>query len=207
MTHHDMEDIEVALRERALGGDEVAEAARRLARRAEAEGLVDVAYADVDTPIGNIVVASTRRGLVRVSFVPEARDKVLQELAEDLSPRVIESPARLDDVRRQLDGYFEGRLHEFELALDWQLSHGFARRVLENTARIPFGQVSSYKQMAAAAGSPRGARAAGNALGSNPIPIVVPCHRVLHSGGGIGGYGGGLDMKRFLLRLEGAWDK
>ncbi len=206
MTQHGMEDIEAALRTRALTGDEVAAAAQRLARRAQEEGLVDVAYTDVETPIGNLVVASTHRGLVRVSFVPEVRDKVLQELAEDLSPRVVEAPERLDDVRRQLDDYFEGRRHEFDLALDWQLSHGFSRRVLQHTYRIPFGEVSSYKQMAAAAGSPRGARAAGNALGGNPIPIVVPCHRVLHSGGGIGGYGGGLDMKRFLLRLEGAWN-
>ncbi len=129
---------------------------------------------------------------------------MLEELAEDVSPRVIESPGRLDDVRRQLDDYFEGRRHEFDLTLDWQLSRGFSRRVLEHTYRIPFGEVSTYREMAAAAGSPRGARAAGNALGGNPIPIVVPCHRVLHSGGGIGGYGGGLDRKRFLLRLEGA---
>jgi methylated-DNA-[protein]-cysteine S-methyltransferase len=205
MTDEEMDDIATALRARALTGNEVAAAAQRLARRAQEEGLVDVAYTDVETPIGNLVVASTPRGLVRVSFVPEVRDKVLQELAEDLSPRVVEAPERLDDVRRQLDDYFEGRRHEFDLPVDWQLSHGFARRVLQHTYRIPFGAVSSYKQMAAAAGSPRGARAAGNALGSNPIPIVVPCHRVLHSGGGIGGYGGGLDMKRFLLRLEGAW--
>jgi len=203
MTHEEM-DIESALRSRAISGDEVAAAARRLARRAEAEGLVDVAYSDVDTPVGNLVVASTRRGLVRVSFGPEPRDRVLEELAEDVSPRMIESPGRLDDVRRQLDDYFEGRRNEFDLTLDWQLSRGFSRRVLEQTYRIPFGEVSTYREMAAAAGSPRGARAAGNALGGNPIPIVVPCHRVLHSGGGIGGYGGGLDRKRFLLRLEGA---
>jgi methylated-DNA-[protein]-cysteine S-methyltransferase len=188
-----------------LTSKELAAAVSRLARRAEDEGLVDVAYTTVETPIGDLVVASTRRGLVRVSFVPEVREQVLQELAEDVSPRVIEAPGRLDDVRRQLDDYFEGRRHEFDLTLDWQLTHGFSRRVLQHTAQIPFGQVSSYKEMAAAAGSPRGARAAGNALGSNPIPIVVPCHRVLHAGGGIGGYGGGLDMKRFLLRLEGAW--
>jgi methylated-DNA-[protein]-cysteine S-methyltransferase len=203
MTHEEL-DIERALESPAISGDEVAAAARRLASRAVSEGLADVAYSDVDTPVGNLVVASTRRGLVRVSFGPEPREKVLEELAEDVSPRMIESPARLDDVRRQLDDYFERRRHEFDLELDWQLSRGFSRRVLQNTYRIPFGRVSTYGEMAAAAGSPRGARAAGNALGGNPIPIVVPCHRVLHTGGGIGGYGGGLERKRFLLRLEGA---
>jgi methylated-DNA-[protein]-cysteine S-methyltransferase len=116
---------------------------------------------------------------------------------------VLESPARLDSIRRQLDEYFEGRRTDFDLPLDWRLSHGFGRRVLMQTARIPFGGVSTYKSVAAAAGSPRGARAAGNALGANPIPIVVPCHRVLHSGGGLGGYGGGPDRKEFLLKLEG----
>ena len=127
-------------------------------------------------------MASTRRGLVRISFGRlDDRTSVLQELSEHISPRVLEAPALLRRVRRQLDEYFEGRRHEFELPLDWQLTRGFGRRVLEHTARIPYGEVSTYREMAAAAGSPRGARAAGNALGANPIPIVVPCHRVLHS--------------------------
>jgi methylated-DNA-[protein]-cysteine S-methyltransferase len=105
-------------------------------------------------------------------------------------------------VRRELDEYFTGARHEFELPVDWRLTHGFGRRVLRATTRIPYGAVSSYKQVAAAAGSPRGSRAAGNALGSNPIPIVVPCHRVLHAGGGLGGYTGGVDRKRLLLAVE-----
>ena len=129
---------------------------------------------------------------------------MLLELCERVSPRVIEAPSYFDAVRRELDEYFEGRRTRFGLPLDWSLTGGFGRRVLKHTARIPYGKVSTYKEMAAAAGSPRGARAAGNALGSNPIPIVVPCHRVLHSGGGLGGYGGGLDNKEFLLKLEGA---
>jgi methylated-DNA-[protein]-cysteine S-methyltransferase len=205
MTNSDLEEMEASLR-RAGAPDlpDVSGAARRLARRAEDEGLVDVAYALEDTPVGTVLLASTARGLVRLSFGSEPSEAVLRELSEDVSPRVLESPARLDEVRRQLDDYFEGRLRDFALPLDWRLSRGFSRRVLENTARIPYGDVSTYREMAVAAGSPRGARAAGNALGGNPIAIVVPCHRVLHSGGGLGGYGGGLDTKRFLLRLEGA---
>jgi methylated-DNA-[protein]-cysteine S-methyltransferase len=200
-----MKDLESKLRAGVNGAvPDVAAAAGRLLARAESDGLVDVAYARVETPVGDMVVASTRRGLVRLSFAGAPIDVVLRELSEDISPRVLESPARLDPIRRQLDEYFEGRRREFDLTLDWQLSRGFSKRILEHTARIPYGGVSTYKEMATAAGSPRGARAAGNALGGNPIPIVVPCHRVLHSGGGIGGYGGGLDLKRFLLRLEGA---
>jgi methylated-DNA-[protein]-cysteine S-methyltransferase len=174
------------------------------AERAAREGLIDVAYTTVDSPVGSLLVAQTKRGLVRLAFGGIPHDKVLLELAEDLSPRVLESPAKLDLVRRQLDEYFEGQRRSFDLTLDWRLSHGFMRRVLTHTAQIPYGEVSTYKTVAAAAGSPRAARAAGNALGANPIPIVVPCHRVLHTGGGLGGYGGGLDRKEFLLKLEGA---
>jgi methylated-DNA-[protein]-cysteine S-methyltransferase len=120
-----------------------------------------------------------------------------------ISPRVIESPSYFDAVRRELDEYFRGQRTSFNLPLDWRLTGGFTRRVLRRTARIPYGEVSTYREVATAAGSPRGARAAGNALNANPIPIVVPCHRVLHTGGGLGGYGGGVDRKEFLLKLEG----
>jgi methylated-DNA-[protein]-cysteine S-methyltransferase len=117
---------------------------------------------------------------------------------------VLEAPARLDEVRRELEEYFEGRRDHFDVDIDWSLTTGpFTRKVLQATARIPFGEVSTYSRIAAKAGSPRGARAAGNALGSNPIPIVVPCHRVLHGDGGLGGYTGGLDRKVLLLTLEG----
>ena len=130
-------------------------------------------------------------------------DAVLDHLALLVSPRVLEAPARLDDVRRQLDDFFAGRRHGFAVAIDWALTTGFTRRVLEATAAIGFGQVSTYRDVAAAAGSPKATRAAGNALGANPVPIVVPCHRVLRTGGGLGGYTGGVDKKERLLAREG----
>jgi len=198
-------ELERALRRAGQEHGGAAAATGAFLDRAERERLVDVAYTTLDSPIGRLLVATTRRGLVRVTFGENYPiDKVLLELAEDVSPRLLESPARLDAVRRQLDEYFEGRRTSFDIGLDWQLSHGFARRVLSHTAKIPYGSVSTYKGMATAAGSPKAARAAGNALGANPIPIVVPCHRVLHSGGGIGGYGGGIERKLFLLELEGS---
>jgi methylated-DNA-[protein]-cysteine S-methyltransferase len=166
-------------------------------------GLLDVAYATLDSPLGTLLLAVTDRGLVRLAYVDfEGEDEVIAELSSRISPRVLAVPQRLDAVRRELDEYFTGARHEFELPVDWRLTQGFGRRVLRATARIPYGAVSSYKQVAAAAGSPRGSRAAGNALGSNPIPIVVPCHRVLHAGGGLGGYTGGVDRKRLLLAVE-----
>ena len=205
-----MNELERALRRAAHHDDRAAAAAEAFGDRAGDEGLIDVAYATIDSPgpIGPLLVAGTKRGLLRVVFGGnQPHDRVLIELAEDVSPRVLEAPGRLDAIRRQLDEYFEGRRTSFDLPLDWRLSHGFGQRVLRQTAQIPYGHVSTYKTMAAAAGSPRGARAAGNALGANPIPIVVPCHRVLHSGGGLGGYGGGLDRKEFLLSRgrSGRW--
>jgi methylated-DNA-[protein]-cysteine S-methyltransferase len=175
-----------------------------LAAPAARAGLLDVAYATADSPVGPLLLASTERGLVRLAYLDGDEDAVLGELAARVSPRLIAAPGRLDDARRELEQYFAGRRRGFELPLDWRLSQGFGRRVLQATARIPFGSFSTYKQVAAAAGSPRGFRAAGNALGANPIPIVVPCHRVLHSGGGLGGYTGGVERKRVLLGVEGA---
>jgi methylated-DNA-[protein]-cysteine S-methyltransferase len=174
-----------------------------LAARAESAGLVDVAYASMDSPVGELLVAVTPRGLVRVSFASEASDEVLAELATRVSPRVLHVPARTDTVRRELDEYFAGARRSFDLPLDWSLVRGFAQGVLRATAQVPFGQTTTYGRVAGAAGSPRASRAAGNALGSNPIPIVVPCHRVLHAGGGLGGYAGGLERKRTLLTIEG----
>jgi methylated-DNA-[protein]-cysteine S-methyltransferase len=142
--------------------------------------------------------------LVRLAFSGDDEDAVLDDLSHRVSPRVLHTPARLDKVRRELDEYFEGERRSFETPLDWSLVSGFHLKVLRATARIPYGSVSTYKDMARSAGSPRAARAAGNALHNNPIPIVVPCNRVLHSGGGLGGYGGGLEMKEALLTLEGA---
>jgi methylated-DNA-[protein]-cysteine S-methyltransferase len=168
-----------------------------------AAGLLDVAYATLDSPLGRLLLAATPAGLVRVAYVDDDFDGVLDSLAARISPRVLRAP--LDEPRRELDEYLSGKRRQFELSLDWQLVRGFGRRVLEATARIPYGSVSSYKQVATEAGSPRASRAAGNALGANPLPIVVPCHRILHSGGGLGGYTGGLERKRLLLDLERGW--
>jgi methylated-DNA-[protein]-cysteine S-methyltransferase len=175
----------------------------RLAERAADEGLLDVAYGVLDSPLGPLTVMVTARGLVRLSYPGEGIDAQLDELAARISPRIFEAPERTDTVRRQLDDYFAGTRTTFDVPIDWRLVHGFAGDVLRATTRIPFGAVSSYRDVASRAGSPNAYRAAGNALGSNPIPIVVPCHRVLHAGGGLGGYTGGVDRKRFLLRLEG----
>jgi methylated-DNA-[protein]-cysteine S-methyltransferase len=182
--------------------DGAAQAAARFAALAPA----DVHYALVDTPVGRMVAARTRRGLVRLAYEDHngGEELVVQRLADRISPRVLQAPARLDDVRRELEEYFAGRRTAFDLPIDWSLVRGeFGRRVLQATARIPFGQVSTYREVAARAGSERAVRAAGNALGANPIPIVVPCHRVLRSGGGMGGYTGGLHRKERLLEIEG----
>jgi methylated-DNA-[protein]-cysteine S-methyltransferase len=172
---------------------------------AAAAGMLDVAYATTDSPLGPLLLASTEQGLVRVAYLEFSdREAVLQSLADRVSPRMLEAPRRLDGPRRELDDYFGGRRREFDLPLDRRLMSDFMRRVLSATATIPFGSVSTYGAVAREAGSPRGSRAAGNALGSNPMPIVIPCHRVLHADGGIGGYTGGLDRKRTLLELESA---
>lgn len=173
-------------------------------RRAAEEGLIDVAYGAYDSPVGALTVMVTNRGLVRVSYPGDGIAGQLEELADRVSPRILESPRRTDEVRHQLDEYFDGVRRSFDLRIDWRLVGGFAREVLAVTSAIPFGSVSTYGEVAARAGSPRAYRAAGNALGSNPIPIVVPCHRVVHAGGGLGGYAGGLDRKRYLLNLEGS---
>jgi methylated-DNA-[protein]-cysteine S-methyltransferase len=174
-----------------------------LTHAVQAAGLLDIAYATLDSPVGPLLLATSERGLLRVAYLDGGSEPALDELAAHVSPRILEAPRRLDEPRRELDEYFAGRRDRFELPIDWALVRGFARRVLQATAQIPYGSVSTYKQIATDAGSPRAFRAAGNALGSNPIPIVVPCHRVLHSGGGLGGYTGGLERKRLLLTVEG----
>jgi methylated-DNA-[protein]-cysteine S-methyltransferase len=175
---------------------------------AAAAGLLDVAYARIDSPVGRLLLAGTPVGLARLAYVdgddPRIRteEEILEQLAARLSPRMLEAPTRLDTARRELDEYFSGHRRGFDLALDLRLMSEFGRRVLTVTAAIPYGEVSTYRQVAERAGSVHGARAAGNALGSNPLPIVLPCHRVVHSTGGLGGYTGGLDRKRTLLALE-----
>jgi methylated-DNA-[protein]-cysteine S-methyltransferase len=181
-------------------------AARRLNARIVAENLADVTYASIDSPFGTLLAATTARGLVRLAFPEEDVDAVLEGLAQRISPRVVEASAPLDPTRRELEEYFGGRRRTFDLALDWSLIGPFGQRVLKVTSEIPYGDVLTYSEVASDAGSPRGSRAAGNALGSNPIPIVIPCHRVLRIGGALGGYGGGLPRKRWLLELEGALD-
>ncbi|MEO8092519.1 MAG: methylated-DNA--[protein]-cysteine S-methyltransferase [bacterium] len=209
MTDPELSSIERALRDQAprAAEPEAERAAARLAERADEAGLVEVAYDTVDTPVGRMLVATTPRGLVRLELPGQSFEQVLEDLAARVSPRLLELARRTDDVRRQLDEYFAGSRREFDLPLDWRLVRGeFARRLLGNMTRVPYGEAITYTQAAAQAGSPRGSRAAGNALGSNPIPVIVPCHRVVRTGGAIGGYGGGPETKRFLLRHEGWLD-
>lgn len=179
------------------------EAIKGFRARAAEEGLLDVAYTSTDSPFGPLLLAKTPRGLVRVGLPNQDADQLLADLAARVSPRVLEAPAELDEARRELDLYFEGKLDRFDLPLDWRLSDGFRRRVLRAIDRIPYGQTRTYTEMARRAGNERAVRAAGSACGSNPIPLVVPCHRVLRTGGALGGYGGGLPMKQALLELEG----
>jgi methylated-DNA-[protein]-cysteine S-methyltransferase len=184
--------------------EEVAAATAAALARADREGLVDVAVARTDSPIGTLWLAATPAGLVRVGF-PREGDRFVEEVASALSPRVVELPARLDAVRRQLDEYFAGRRRAFDLAVDLGLAKGFRRTVLERLyAEVGYGQTLSYLELAVRAGSPKASRAVGSAMATNPVPIVVPCHRVLRTGGHLGGYGGGLEVKRWLLALEGA---
>ena len=179
---------------------------QRFQERAQAAGLVDVAFATMDSPVGTLLLAATARGLVEIAFTGNGTrvDDALDELARKVSPRILEAPARLDPVRSQLDEYFNGHRVDFDVRLDRSLMGPFARRVLGRTERIPYGSVSTYAQVARHIGAPRAARAVGNALAANPIPVIVPCHRVVRTGGALGGYGGGLDRKEWLLDLEGA---
>ena len=202
-----MIDIEKQLREAAL---DLPADAPPLAERAADEGLLDVAYASVDSPFGPLLVARTDRGVVRLKL-PGGRDgkisddETLEALATYVSPRVLEAPSRLDEERRELEEYFEGRRDHFDVPVDWSLtSPGFRSRALHAVARIPYGKTRTYGEIAKSAGNPRAFRAAGTACGRNPIPLIVPCHRVVQSGGGIGNYGGGPEMKRALLDLEGS---
>jgi methylated-DNA-[protein]-cysteine S-methyltransferase len=199
-----MSEIERALREGRPSAAGVEAAVQRFISRAQEQGLIDLAYAEVDSPFGPLLVAVSSRGLVRLAYPNEPPERVVEELARRISPRVLKSPSSTDEVRRELTEYFQGSRRRFEVPIDWALTQGFGRRVLRATARVPFGRITTYREVATRAGSPRAYRAAGNALGANPIPIVVPCHRVLHSGGGLGGYTGGLERKEFLLELEGA---
>lgn len=176
----------------------------RLAERAEEEHLLDVGYRTVDSPVGSLLLAATDRGLVRVAFAGEGHDAVLEMLARQVSPRILRAPQRLDLAARELDEYFDGRRTGFDLALDLRLAHGFRLEVLQHLREIGYGATESYAVVAAAAGSPRAVRAVGTACATNPVPVVVPCHRVVRSDGSVGGYAGGPEAKRALLTLEAA---
>jgi methylated-DNA-[protein]-cysteine S-methyltransferase len=176
----------------------------RLADRAAAEGLLDVAYRTVDSPVGTLLLAATPLGLTRVAYEREGHDAVLSRLAEQVSPRVLHAPARLDGAARELDEYFAGRRRVFDLPLDMRLAHGFRRTVLTHLRDIAYGSTESYAVVAAAAGSPAAVRAVGTACANNPLPVVVPCHRVIRSDGSSGQYLGGPEAKRQLLSLERA---
>jgi methylated-DNA-[protein]-cysteine S-methyltransferase len=176
----------------------------RLAADAERAGVLDVAYRTLDTPVGTLLLAATGQGLVRVAFSSQDHDQVLQQLADRVSPRVLRAPARLDAPARELDEYFAGRRSHFDLPLDFQLSHGFRRAVLSHLAEIGYGTTASYAAVAAAAGNPKAVRAAATACATNPLPLVVPCHRVVRSDGTVGGYAGGAEVKKALLALEAA---
>jgi methylated-DNA-[protein]-cysteine S-methyltransferase len=177
----------------------------RLAAAAEAEGTLDIAYRIVDTPVGPLLLAATEQGLVRVAYPNQGHDAVLQALADRVSPRVLHAPARLDPVARELDDYFAGRRRRFDLPLDWRLSTGFRSTVLHHLATdVDYGRTASYGALAALAGNPKAVRAVGTACATNPLPVVVPCHRVVRSDGAIGNYAGGVEAKRTLLELEAA---
>jgi len=174
----------------------------QLAAGAEAGELLDVAYTTVDSPVGTLLLAATDQGLVRVAYELENHDQVLQALADRVSPRLLRAPRRLDQVAWQLAEYFERQRRDFVLPLDFRLSHGFRRQVLARLVMIDYGRTETYLQVAAATGHPRAVRAVGSACATNPLPVIVPCHRVLRSDGKLGGYIGGLQTKAALLSLE-----
>ncbi|MEV4622355.1 methylated-DNA--[protein]-cysteine S-methyltransferase [Asanoa sp. NPDC049573] len=177
---------------------------RRLEREADTAGLVDVAYTTVDSPLGALLLAATAKGLVRVAYASEDHDQVLETLGRKLSPRILRAPRRLDDTARELDEYFAKRRTTFDLALDLSLSHGFRQLVQTHLPEIGYGQTRTYRQVAELVGNPKAVRAVGTACATNPLPVVIPCHRVLRADGTVGGYIGGLAAKTALLKLEAA---
>jgi methylated-DNA-[protein]-cysteine S-methyltransferase len=203
MNTHDelVRDLELAYADDA---DDLRRLHARLVEEAQREGVLDVAYRTIDSPVGTLLLAATELGLVRVAYESENHDSVLQQLGERISPRILEAPARLDAVNRELDEYFAGRLRAFTAPLDRRLSSGFRKTVLEHLTDIAYGHTASYAAVAELTGNPRAVRAVGTACATNPLPVVVPCHRVLRADGTLGGYLGGSDAKRTLLALESA---
>ncbi|HMH93989.1 MAG TPA: methylated-DNA--[protein]-cysteine S-methyltransferase [Streptosporangiaceae bacterium] len=184
--------------------DQLSRLHARLAAAAEQDGVLDVAYRVIDSPVGPLLLAATEQGLIRVAFALEGHDAVLQSLADKVSPRILSAPGRLDAAAREIDEYFAGRRHTFGLPLDWRLSAGFRRTVLSHLPEIGYGHTASYTAVAQLAGSPKAVRAVGTACATNPLPVVVPCHRVVLANGSMGRYRGGPEAKRALLTLEEA---
>jgi methylated-DNA-[protein]-cysteine S-methyltransferase len=182
--------------------DDLRRLRERLATTAANEGILDVAYRTVDSPVGPLLLAATERGLVRVAYASEDHDTVLQYLSDRISPRVLHAPARLDSTAHELQEYFAGDRRTFDVALDWRLSSGFRSAVLHRLPDIGYGHTASYAAVAQLAGNPKAVRAVGSACATNPLPVVVPCHRVVRSDGSMGGYLGGIEAKRTLLALE-----
>jgi methylated-DNA-[protein]-cysteine S-methyltransferase len=200
----DSRPIEERLRDATIDPDLWRQMTAELARRADAQELLDVAFERHDSPLGRVLVAATREGVVCVGLPLDEEEALLDDLARRVSVRILRAPRdAVTTAREQLDEYFEGRRTEFDVPLDWRLTKGFRRQVLKATTAIPYGETASYAQVAAGAGSPRAVRAAGTALATNPLPILVPCHRVLRSGGALGKYRGGAAAKAQLIALEG----
>lgn len=187
-----------------VSGTKLAELHARLTRSAEEQGLIDVAYRTIDTPVGPLLIAGTEQGLVRVAYESEGFPAVLESLASRLSPRVLQAPRRLDAAARELEEYFTGDRRAFDVPLDYTLSAGFRQLVQRYLPNINYGYTQTYRAVAEQVGNPKAVRAVGTACATNPLPIVVPCHRVLRTDGTLGGYIGGLEAKTALLRLEGA---
>jgi len=201
---NDLESLLAGAGENAAGAADPA--MRRLramvASRAEEQNLLDIAYRTLDTPVGQLLIAATPLGLIRVAYPRQGHDDVLAALAQQVSPRVLFAPAKLDDAARQFDDYFSRRRHGFDLAVDLQLASGFRRTVLERLPDVSYGRTVSYGELAAEVGHPRAARAVGSACATNPVPLVIPCHRVVLGDGSPGSYVGGPEIKRVLLELE-----
>jgi methylated-DNA-[protein]-cysteine S-methyltransferase len=200
----DARDIAALLAHAVDGDAHLDRLHHRLVAAADNDGSLDVAYTTIDTPVGSLLLAATEKGLVRVAYGVEDHDTVLQTLAERISPRILRAPARLGAAVQQIEEYFAGRRNDFDLSLDYSLSHGFREQVQRHLSQIAYGHTESYKQVAAIVGNPNAVRAVGTACATNPLPVVVPCHRVLRSDGTLGGYVGGAAAKMALLQLEGA---
>lgn len=204
-THNNGEtDVSALFTFTSTNPDAIAELHRRLEELAEKAGILDVAFTTIDTPVGSLLLAASEKGLIRVAYASEGHDKVLEQLSDKVSSRILRAPRRLDMAAFELDEYFAGRRTVFDLPLDLSLSSGFRQLVQRYLPQIAYGHTESYKQVAQLVGHPKAVRAVGTACATNPLPVVVPCHRVIRTDGTLGDYIGGLAAKTALLSLEGA---